>query len=81
MHSFLCNRITYVHMQEEIALLEPCIETADEVVRTEHEEGTYNLSPPKALFSPSPNHPLHILVQYLVELWQYNNTAVTGLWY
>ena len=42
-------------------------------------EAKYDLSPPKAIFSPSPNHPLHTLVSMQcvmvncycvsVELW------------
>lgn len=50
--------------------------TAKEAV--DGEEKIYSLSPPKALFTPSPNHPLHILVSKYsliviesecVELW------------
>ena len=60
----MCTVAWYLYVQEEIVSLEPCTETADEVLVTDHEEETHNLSPPKALFLPSPNHPLHILVRH-----------------
>lgn len=51
-------------LQEETVLLEAAGEVdldpvAKEIVDSEEK---FNLSPPKALFLPSPNHPLHILV-------------------
>ena len=63
-HFYVYSSMVSIYIQEEIVSLEPCTETADEVLVTDHEEETHNLSPPKALFLPSPNHPLHILVRH-----------------
>lgn len=41
--------------------------TAEETVDGEEK---YNLSPPKALFLPSPNHPFHILVSKQCTLFK-----------
>lgn len=44
-------------------------------------EEKYDLSPPKALFQPSPNHPLHILVSiYAICCLAVILSLCIGLW-
>ena len=51
---------------------------AEEMVDVEEK---YDLSPPKALFQPSPNHPLHILVSiYVLCCLAVILSECVGLW-